>query len=97
MEQLGFLKGFQIHNVIGATREGLHNIKDKNLGAMMVELDLSKVYGQTSWLYLQLFLIPIRFSLNPIDWNMGCMMSVSFVVLIKCLASSFFTLTRGLH
>ena len=29
-EQLGFIEGSQIHGAIGATQEGLHNLKVKN-------------------------------------------------------------------
>jgi hypothetical protein len=43
-EQLGFLKGRQILDVVGSTQECLHNIKKKNSPALILKLDLKKSF-----------------------------------------------------
>jgi hypothetical protein len=43
-EQLGFLKGRRIQDAIGAAHECIHSIKQKNLKALVMKLDLKKAF-----------------------------------------------------
>jgi hypothetical protein len=96
-EQFGFLEGRQIHEAIGSAQEGLHTIKLSQSPIAVIKLDLSKAYDRVSWLYLQLLLIHLGFSLPLVKWIMGCVSSTLFVVLINGSTSSFFKPSRGLR
>jgi hypothetical protein len=48
-EQLGFLKGRRIQDVIGTTHESLHNIKNIYIKSMVLKLDLKKSYDSIDW------------------------------------------------
>jgi hypothetical protein len=71
-EQLGFLKGRQILDDIGTAQECLHNIKSKNLQAIILKLDLKKAYDYTNWYFLRLILLQSGFGLPTTNWIMGC-------------------------
>jgi hypothetical protein len=62
-EQLGSLKGRQILDAIGTAHECLHGIKIKKLQAMILKLDLKKVYDSINWDLLRLTLLQSGFGL----------------------------------
>ena len=79
----------QIHDAIGVAQEGLHSMESKKLTPRVAKLDLSKAYDKVCWLYLVLLLIQIVFSLNIVNWIMGYVPLVSFVVLVNNVSSPF--------
>lgn len=95
--QFGFLDGKQIHETIGVAQETMHDIKKSKKKGLIVKIDLSKAYDKISWLYLRLLLIHLGFCIGLINWIMGCITNVYFVVLIKGVASPFFHSQRGLR
>jgi hypothetical protein len=60
-EQLGFLKGHQILDVVGSAQECLHNIKKKNTPALILKLDLKKAFDCINWDFLKMILIKFGF------------------------------------
>jgi retron-type reverse transcriptase len=60
-EQLGFLKGRRIHDAIGAAHECIHSIKQKNLKALILKIDLKKAFDSIDWSYLRLILLSAGF------------------------------------
>lgn len=48
-------------------------------------------------MYLRFLLIHTGFDVRAINWIMGCIKTVSFVVLNNIAASKFFKLDQGLH
>jgi len=52
-EQFGFLDGRQIHEGIDVAQEGLHSMKTRNIGGVVVKIDLSKAYDRVHWLYIE--------------------------------------------
>jgi hypothetical protein len=95
-EQLGFLKGRQILDIIGTAQECLHSIKARKQKVLILKLDLRKAYDCVSWDFLCLILVQTGFSLHSINWIMSCVVSSSFVVLINGESSPFFNSERGL-
>jgi hypothetical protein len=95
-QQFGFLEGRQIHEAIGISQEGIHNMKVRKLKGAVLKIDLSKAYDRVSWLYVQLLLIHLGFEVHFITWIMSCLTSTSFAVLINGSVSPFFTPERGL-
>lgn len=71
-EQFGFLKGRQINEASGIAQECLHNIKEKKLQALILEIDLRKAYDCISWDFLRLVLLQCGFGLLTTNWIMGC-------------------------
>jgi hypothetical protein len=96
-EQLGFIKGRQILDAIGSAQEVLHNIKHKKLQALILKLDLKKAFDCISWDYLRMILLQSSFGYLFKNWIMGCVTSVTIVVLVNGEATSFFTNERGLQ
>ena len=89
-KKFGFLEGCQIHEYIQSTRQGLHSIKVKHILASLIKLYLSKAYERARWLYMELLLIHLGFSLLIINWIMGCIMLTNYVVSIHGLTSKLF-------
>ena len=56
----------------------------------MIKIDLSNTYNQCSWLYLRLLLIHINVIVQVVNYIMGCVTSLSFVVLINVFSFDFF-------
>ena len=81
---------------MGVIQEGLHTIHGKNLKSVALKIDLSKAYDRVSWTYLRFLLSKMGFSRLFISWVMSSLTSVSFVVLINGVASTFFKAWRGL-
>jgi hypothetical protein len=96
-EQLGFLKGRQILDVIGNAQECLHSIKVKKLQAIILKLDLKKAYDCTNWDFLQLTLLQCGFGLPTTNWIMGCVTSTTYVILINGESTKFFQSGRELR
>jgi hypothetical protein len=97
LEQFGFLKGRQIHEAIGVSQEGLHSLKSKKLKGAVIKIDLSKDFDRVNWLYIRMLLIHLGFGVAFMNWTMACLTSVSFSILINGVASSFFTVERGVR
>lgn len=68
----------------------------KRKGAV-VKIDLSKAYDRIRWTYIRILLTHLGFKIDFINWIMGWITIVSFVVLISGAASSFFKGKRGLR
>jgi hypothetical protein len=96
-EQLGFLKGRRIQDAIGAAHESIHNIKQKNLKALVMKIDLKKAFDSIDWEFLRLILHSVGFGDKFTDWIMSCVTSANFAVLINGEATSFFKSERGLR
>jgi hypothetical protein len=96
-EQLGFLKGRQILDVIGTTHKCIHSIKTKKQKSLLLKLDLKKAYDCVSWDFLRLILVQNSFSVYSISWIMSCVTSASFMVLINGETSDFFNSEHGLQ
>jgi hypothetical protein len=96
-EQLGFIKGRRIHDAIGAAHECIHSIKQKNLKALILKIDLKKAFDSIDWSYLRLILLSAGFGENFTNWILACVTSANFAVLINGEASRFFNCERGLR
>jgi hypothetical protein len=96
LNSLGF-KGRRIHDAIGAAHESIHSIKQKNLKALILKIDLKKAFDSIDWTFLKLVLLSVGFGNNFTDWIMSCVTSASFAVLINGEASNFFHSERGLR
>jgi hypothetical protein len=96
-EQLGFLKGRRIQDAIGAAHECIHSIKQKNLKALIMKLDLKKDFDSIDWEFLRLVLFTVGFGEKLSSWILACVTSANFVVLINGEATSFFKNERGLR
>jgi len=96
-EQLGFLKGRRIHDAIGAAHECLHSIKQKNLKALIMKLDLKKAFDCIDWDFLRLVLHAVGFREKFINWILSCVSSANLAVLINGDPSQFFKSERGLR
>jgi hypothetical protein len=94
---LGFWKGRQILDAIGMAQEWLHSIKKKNLKALILKLDLKKVYDYINWDFLRLILIQSGFGSMVTNWLMNCVISATYAVLINDEPSSFFQQGRVLR
>jgi hypothetical protein len=82
-EQLGFLKGRRIQDVIGTTHERLHSIKKKQSKLLALKLDLRKAYECIDWVLLRLILLKGGFGIHMTNWIMSCVTSSSFAVLLN--------------
>jgi ribonuclease HI len=96
-EQLGFLKGRRIQDAIGAAHECIHSIKQKNLKALVMKLDLKKAFDSIDWEFLRLILHTVGFGDKFINWILSCVTSANFAVMINGEATSFFKSERGLR
>jgi hypothetical protein len=96
-EQLGFLKGRRIQDAIGAAHECIHSIKQKNLKALIMKLDLRKAFDSIDWDFLRLVLYSAGFGENLSNWILACVTSANFAVLINGEATSYFKNERGLR
>eukprot|EP00253_Pinus_taeda_P002170 PITA_02170 len=96
-EQFGFLDGRQIHEAIGVAQETIHNIRQAKKKGAVLKIDLSKAYDRIDWSYLRLLLTHLGFKVEFINWIMGCITNINFVVLINGAASQFFKSQRGLR
>jgi hypothetical protein len=96
-EQLGFLKGKRIQDAIGAAHECIHSIKQKNLKALVLKLDLKRAFDSIDWEFLRLTLHSVGFGYKFIQWILSCVTSANFAVLINGEPSRFFKSERGLH
>jgi hypothetical protein len=96
-EQLGFLKGRRIQDAIGAAHECIHSIKQKNLKALIMKLDLKKAFDSIDWEFLRLVLFAVGFGEKLSNWILACVTSANFAVLINGEATSFFKNERGLR
>jgi retron-type reverse transcriptase len=66
-EQLGFLKGRRIQDAIGAAHESIHSIKQKNLKALILKIDLKKAFDSIDWAFLRLILHSVGFGIKFMD------------------------------
>jgi ribonuclease HI len=96
-EQLGFLKGRQILDVVGVAQECIHNIKTKKLQAILLKLDLKKAFDCINWNFLHLILIQSGFGTITSNWIMGCISSATLAILINGEATKAFHCERGLR
>jgi hypothetical protein len=96
-EQLGFLGGRQIQDIIGTTHECIHSIKKKKQKSLILKLDLQKVYDYISWDYLRMVLIEVGFGIHMTNWILACVNSTSFVVLVNGKDTDFLRSGRDLR
>jgi hypothetical protein len=62
-----------------------------------MKLDLSKAHDRSFWLYLRVILLHIGFGVQMVNWIMGCLSSISFVIIIYGSTSRFFKPSRRLR
>jgi hypothetical protein len=96
-EQLGFLKGRRIQDAIATAHECMHSIKQKNLKALIMKIDLKKAFDCIDWAFLRLILLAVGFGVKFTEWIMACVTSANFAVLINGEATNFFNSERGLR
>jgi ribonuclease HI len=96
-EQLGFLKGRQILDVVGVAHECIHSLKTKKQQATLLKLDLKKAFDCINWNFLHLVLIQCGFGLIITNWILGCISSASLAILINGEATRSFHCERGLR
>jgi hypothetical protein len=84
-------------DAIGTAHEVLHNIKQKNLQALILKLDLKKSFDCINWDFLRLILLQSGFGHHFTRWIMGCVSSATIVVLVNGEATPFFQNERGLR
>jgi hypothetical protein len=75
---------------VALAQEALHSIKLSKQEVVILKIDLSKAYDWVSWTYLRLILLQLGMNVNIVNWIMGCVQSISFVVLINGTPSNFF-------
>ena len=66
--------------------ETLHsqqNYKGSNYGYMALNLDMSKVYNQVEWYYLEGIMRKVDFRWRWINLVMGCVKTVSYSILVN--------------
>lgn len=83
-------------DVMGSVQQVLHSIKMNKLSTVM-KIDIGKAYDKVNWTFLILVLLQIGFTLEWVNWIMGCMTLVSFVVLVNGSPSYFLKSIRGLR
>ena len=96
-EQFGFLGNHQILEAVGLTQEVLPTIKVRNLDALVLKMDLIKVYDRVNWVFLRLLLLHIGLNLTTINWIMVYVTSANFAVLINGDPTKFLDASRGIH
>jgi hypothetical protein len=96
-EQLGFLKGRKILDAIGTAQECLHNIKSKNLQAIILKLELKEGLRLYQLGFLEVNFLQSGFGINTTNWIMACVVSTSYATLINGEATKFFKSNRGLR
>jgi mannosylglycoprotein endo-beta-mannosidase len=82
-EQLGFLKGRRIQDAIATAHECIHSIKQKNLKALIMKIDLKKAFDCIDWDFLRLILLAAGFGDRFTDWILACVTSANFAVLVN--------------
>jgi mannosylglycoprotein endo-beta-mannosidase len=96
-EQLGFLHGRQIQDVIGIVHECIHSIKKKKIKSLVLKLDLQKAYDCINWDMIRMILLRIGLGQNMTQWIMSCVISSTLAMLINGEATEFFKSGRGIR
>lgn len=96
-EQHSFLKGRNIHDVVESTQEGLYAIHSKKCDAVILKIDLWKVYDCLDWGFIRCLLAKIGLNSNMINWIMACVELVDYAIIINGIPSPFFHVERGLR
>jgi hypothetical protein len=96
-KQFDFLHRRQIHDAMTLAQENLHSVKQTKQVIAILKLDLSKDYDRVSWTFLWLVLMKMGMELFVMNWIMGCVQLVSFMVLINEAPSRFFKATHGIR
>ena len=78
-------------------QESIHSIKQKNLSAMVLKLDMEKAYDKVDRSMLHMILLQIGIPLNVTNWIMSCVNSASYVVFINGSPWKSFKGSRGLR
>jgi hypothetical protein len=78
-------------------QEFFHNKKVKNSKALILKLDLKKVFDCIDWDFLRLILTQSRFNQSSIKWIMSCVTAANFVVLVNGETFPFFCSGIGLR
>ena len=77
-------------------QELLHTMHCDKKEALVMKIDLFKVYYSIDWSYIRLLLLKIGLSIPIICWIMSCITSVRYVVLVNGLPTNFFMAGWGL-
>jgi hypothetical protein len=96
-EQLGFLKGRQILDVVGVAQECIHSLKSKKQQAILLKLDLKQAFDCVNWNFLHLVLLQCGFGLLFTNWILGCISSATLAVLVNGEVTKTFRCERGLR
>ena len=82
------------------TFETLHymrNHRNGKIGFMALKLDMSKVYDQVEWTYMEKLMVKIDFQDNLVKLMMKCITTASYLVLINGEPHGDIIPTRGLR
>jgi exonuclease III len=96
-EQLGFLKGRQILDVVGVAQECIHTLNSKKQQAILLKLDLKQAFDCVNWNFLHLILLQSGFGVATTNWILGCISSATMAVLINGEPTKSFRCERGLR
>ena len=98
--QSAFTKGRLTFDNILVAFETLHsqqNYKGSNYGYMALKLDMSKVYNQVEWYYLEGIMRKVGFRWRWINLVMGCVKTVSYSILVNGEPYEIIFPTRGIR
>ncbi|KAH0689336.1 hypothetical protein KY289_016694 [Solanum tuberosum] len=96
--QAGFIPGRKgVDNII-LTHELVHAYNRKNVSPRyMIKVDIQKAYDTVDWRYLEQVMAGLRFLKRFIDWEMQCVTTVSYSILINGELTKPFESARGLR
>jgi len=89
-EQLGFLKVRRIQDDIGAAHECIHSIKQQNIKALIMKLDLKRAFDSIDWDFLRLVLHAVGFGEKLSNWILACVTSANFMEGLSLLLTKSF-------
>lgn len=96
-DQHDFLQGRNILDAVASTQEGNFAIHSKKRDAIILKIDLRKVYDCIDWGFIRCLLAKVGLRASMKNWIMACVEKVNYAIIINEIPSSFFLASRGLH
>jgi hypothetical protein len=96
-EQGGFVLGRETTEGAIIAHETLHSIKEHNISAFVVKLDMMKAYDKLNWFFLLLVLHQFGFSSRWCKWIKACISGAHFSILINGAPAGFFASSQGVR